>query len=207
MEFFLGDLPVDLDRKYGSGSFRSLGESLLLSRREHVFGHRNYTTKAQILGSKHEIGIECSGGVLKVKIDGETRLVVKRLAWKFRGNERIIIGGMEVEFYWDVFNWINKSYMHKKGNVHGVFVFQIGDGGVWPEMVGVEKKLLRKSLSSAGGTPMILSASALPSPSSSSVLQWAEESSDCGRSSSCSSSRSYGSAGGFSLLLYAWRKE
>ena len=69
-----------------------------------MFGRRNYVSRAQFLGTKHEIGIECSGGVLKVKVDGEIRLVVKRLTWKFRGNEKIYVGGIEVEFFWDVFN-------------------------------------------------------------------------------------------------------
>lgn len=218
VEFFLGDLLDDFTRRSRLIFTRYSSEySALLSRREHVFGQRNYVTRAEFMGSKHEFEIECGGGVLKVKIDGEMRLVVKRLAWKFRGNERIVIGGVEVEFYWDVFNWVNKSCnVHKNGNGnghgHGVFVFQIGDGaGVWPEMVGAEKKLMRKSLSSAGVSgglpPAMMSSVSLPtSPSCSSVLQWAEESSDCGRSS-CSSTRSYGSGGGFSLFLYAWRKE
>ncbi|KAL3537862.1 hypothetical protein ACH5RR_001228 [Cinchona calisaya] len=208
MEFFLGDRFDDLTRRADSVFYRYSDESTLLSRREHVFGRRSYVTQAQFLGSKHEIGIDCEGGALKVKVDGETRLVVKRLVWKFRGNERIIVGGVEVEFYWDVFNWINKCDIHKNGNGHGVFIFQIGDAGIWPEMVGAEKKLMRKSLSSAAaGGPSAMSSMSLPaSPSCSSVLQWAEESSDCGRSS-CSSTRSCGSAGGFSLLLYAWRKD
>jgi hypothetical protein len=116
-----------------------------------------------------------------------------------------------------VFNWVNNNNncnnYNRLGSAakgHGVFIFQVGDGGVWPEMVGPEKRLIRKSMSMAGPTstprPMSLSS---PSPSCSSVLQWAEESGDCGRSS-CSSSttRSCGSnSGGFSLLLYAWRKD
>ena len=72
-----------------------------------MFGRRNYVSRAQFLGAKHEIGIECSGGVLKVKVHGEMRLVVKRLAWKFRRNEKIYVCGIEVEFFWDVFNWVN----------------------------------------------------------------------------------------------------
>lgn len=211
VEFFLGDLLDNFTLRAGSGFTRYSGESTFLSRREHVFGRRKYITRAELLGSKHEFEIECGGGMLKVKIDGDVRLTVKRLAWKFRGNEKIIVGGVEVEFYWDVFNWVNKcSNIHRNGNGYGVFVFQIGEGGVWPEMVGKEKKLMRKSLSSASGRlprPALMSSVSLPtSPSCSSVLQWAEESSDCGRSS-CSSTRSYGSAGGFSLLLYAWRKD
>ncbi|XP_042486676.1 uncharacterized protein LOC122066913 [Macadamia integrifolia] len=197
IEFFLGDLRDDALRRI-TGAYRisPSAEPTLLSRREHVFGRRSFTTTAQISGSKHEIWIECSGGVLRVKVDDEVSLVVKRLAWKFRGNERIVVGGSEVEFYWDVFNWVTGS------GGHGAFVFQVGDCGVWPEMVGPEKRLMRKSLSSSSPSAMSLS----PSPSCSSVLQWAEESSDGGRSS-CSSSTRYCGSGGFSLLLYAWRSD
>ncbi|KAJ4968882.1 hypothetical protein NE237_015583 [Protea cynaroides] len=192
IEFFLGDLRDDALRRITRATRISpSAEPALQSRREHVFGRKNFMTTAQISGSKHEIEIECNRGVLRVKVDGEVGLIVKRLGWKFRGNERIAIGGLEVEFYWDVFNWVAGS------GGHGVFVFQVGDGGVWPEMMGPEKRLMRKISSSA----MSLS----PSPSCSSVLQWAEESSDGGRSS-CSSTKSNGS-GGFSLLLYAWKSD
>ncbi|CAK7340916.1 unnamed protein product [Dovyalis caffra] len=217
-EFFLGDLCSELTRRSGLVLARQLGqEPALLSRREHVFGRKSYVSRANFLGSIHEIGIECSGGMLVVKVDGEMSLVIKRLAWKFRGNERIYVGGLEVDFFWDVFNWVNNdnnnssNYSSLGGaNGHGVFIFQVGDGGVWPEMVGPEKRLMRKSMSMVGpaSAPPAMSLSS-PSPSCSSVLQWAEESSDCGRSS-CSSSttRSCGSnIGGFSLLLYAWRKD
>lgn len=183
-----------------------------------MFGRRIYVTRANFMRCKHEIEIDCTGGILRVKVNGVTSLVVKRLAWKFRGNERIVIGGVEVEFYWDVFNWVNDnkgSGNSKKGGGHGVFVFQIGEGGgIWPEMVGPEKRLMRKSFSGAAAMAAVEPPS--PSPSCSSVLQWAEESSSSshegggGRSSSCSSStKSCGSngGGGFSLLLYAWRKE
>ncbi|KAF8388058.1 hypothetical protein HHK36_026724 [Tetracentron sinense] len=195
IKFFLGDLREDVLRRSGLPQMHQSADPTLLSRREHVFGRRNYTTTAQFLGSKHEIGIECAGGALKVKVDGEMGLVVKRLAWKFRGNERIMVGGVDIDFYWDVFNWVTGS--GRDGNGYGVFVFQVGDGGVWPEMVGPEKRLMRKSMSLSPA--MSLS----PSPSCSSVLQWAEDSSDGGRSSCSSSTRSCGS-GGFSLLLYAW---
>ncbi|KAG2695243.1 hypothetical protein I3843_07G006300 [Carya illinoinensis] len=202
LEFFLGDLVDELTRRSGLVMTRQLREPALLSRREHVFGRRNYVSRAQFLGTKHEFGIEyCSGGVLKVKVDGEISLVIKRLAWKFRGNEKFYVGGIEVEFFWDVFNWVNDN----NGNGHGVFVFQVGDGGVWPDMVGPEKRLMKKSLSSSPVSGTIPSPS---TPSCSSVLQWAEENSDGGRSSCSSSIRSCGSnGGGFSLLLYAWRKD
>ncbi|CAL9003542.1 unnamed protein product [Prunus brigantina] len=207
LEFFLGDLLDEFSRRSGVVVTHKLSQPALLSRREHVFGRRNYISRAQFLGSKHEIGIECSEGTLKVKVDGVISLIVKRLAWKFRGNERIFVGGVEFEFYWDVFNWVN-NHNGANGNGHGVFIFQVGDGGVWPEMVGPEKRLMRKSLSTSAASASMPSMTSLsPSPSCSSVLQWAEESSDGGRSSCSSSTRSYGSNGGFSLLLYAWKRD
>ena len=205
LEFFMGDLFDHLTQRSGSlATTKRPADPILLSRREHAFGHEIYTSRSQFMGSKHEIEIECNSGVLRVKVDGKISLVVKRLAWKFRGNEKIFIDGIEVEFYWDVFSWVNSN-----GNGHGVFVFQVGDGGVWPEMVGPEKRLMRKSLSASSGptsAPSMISFSA--SPSNSSVLQWAEGSSDGGRSSCSSSARtSCGSNGAFSLLLYAWKKD
>lgn len=234
VEFFLGDLFDDFTRRSSlTSSGPGFGNNSLLSRREHVFGNNNYVSRAEVMGSRHEFAVElCNsnsgGGVLKVKIDGEMKLVVKRLAWKFRGNERIIIGGgVEVEFYWDVFNWVvKKSNNNSVHGNYGVFVFQIGNNnnnnGVWPEMVGAEKKLmLRKSSflssSSAGAgrgkiAPAMMMTSSVssssPTTTCSSVLQWAEESSDCGRSSCSSTRSSYGiGGGGFSLLLYAWRQD
>ncbi|KNA03668.1 hypothetical protein SOVF_206940 [Spinacia oleracea] len=209
VEFFLGDLQDEFTRR-GRVTDHDSGESTLLSRREHVFGRRIYATRSELLGSTRSIEIECSGGTLKVKFDGEVKVNVKRLAWKFRGNERMVIDGVGVEFYWDVLNWVNNNNNNGMGTQkNGVFVFQVGEGGVWPEMVGPEKKLMRKN-SPAPGTALS------PAGSCSSVLQWAEESSDCGRSSSGSSSttRSSGSFGGggggnggFSLVLYAWRRD
>ncbi|GKV07330.1 hypothetical protein SLEP1_g19124 [Rubroshorea leprosula] len=214
LEFLLGDLHDELNRRSGLVTTHQIPAASLLSRREHVFGQKRFVSRADFLGSKHEIGIECGEGVLKVKVDGKTSLLVKRLEWKFRGNERIYVNGIEVEFFWDVFNWVNNDKNLRNdtdilgnGNGHGVFIFQVGDGGVWPEMVGPEKRLMRKSLSSVTGLAAKPSVTLSSSPSCSSVLQWAEESSDCGRSSCSSSTRSNGSNGGFSLLLYAWRKD
>uniref|UniRef100_A0A7N2L7F7 Uncharacterized protein n=1 Tax=Quercus lobata TaxID=97700 RepID=A0A7N2L7F7_QUELO len=75
---------------------RQLCEPTLLSSRDHVFGRRNYVSRAQFLGTKHEIGNECSGGVLKVKVDGEIRLVVKRSREEI--DEEELIGFIEFRF-------------------------------------------------------------------------------------------------------------
>ncbi|KAL2325409.1 hypothetical protein Fmac_024467 [Flemingia macrophylla] len=157
----------------------------------------------QLSNSTHRSEIElCDGEVLRVKVDGEVCLVVKRLAWKFRGNEKFVVDGVEVEFFWDVLSWVVNGE-DDSGNGHGVFVFHVGDGGAaWPEMVGPEKKFMKKRLVGPTMAPPMVTAS----PSCSDVLQWAEESSDGGRSSCSSSTGSSGSSnGGFSLLLFAWR--
>ncbi|MED6151653.1 hypothetical protein PIB30_084504 [Stylosanthes scabra] len=195
IKFFIGDIINNL-----SNTQEKTFDSILLSRREHVFGSKSYVSKAVFMGCKHDIEIECSGGSLKVKVDDQLRLLVKRLAWKFRGNDKFFVDGVEVEFYWDVLSWLangdgdddgGDKNCHSNGNGrHGVFVFQVGgDGTVWPEMVGAEKKLMKKGLSPGSG-----------------VLQWAEESSDGGRSSSSSTMSSGSNSGAFSLLLYAWAR-
>ncbi|KAL5195999.1 hypothetical protein HKD37_20G057721 [Glycine soja] len=203
VEFFLGDLVLVLPMQL---SPHQPSDQALVSRREHVFGSTSYESRGEFVGSKREIEIELfSGEELRVKVDGQVCLVVKRLTWKFRGNEKIFIDGVEVEFFWDVLNWVVNSENGNGNNGYGVFVFQVGDGGaVWPEMVGPEKKLMKKRLVGPTMVPSVVTTL----PSSSSVLQWTEESSDGGRSSCSSSTRSCGSSnGGFSLLLYAWRRD
>lgn len=125
---------------------------------------------------------------------------------------RFFISGNAVDFFWDVFNWVKSEGSAGAGGP-GVFVFQVGEGGIWPEVIGAEGKLMKRCLSSSaaaggiGSTPAAAFPAMSPAGSNSSVLQWAEESSsDGGRSSCSSSSRSGGINGGFSLLLYAWRK-
>uniref|UniRef100_A0A7N0V1Z8 Uncharacterized protein n=1 Tax=Kalanchoe fedtschenkoi TaxID=63787 RepID=A0A7N0V1Z8_KALFE len=202
LQFFVGD---NVKEKLTTKQRATVEAAAVVSRREHVFGHRSYkSSRVELLGLKRDILIECYSGMLKVKVDGQTCLVVKRLAWKFRGNERIVIGGVEVEFYWDVFNWVNTG----RPEGHGLFMFLVGEGsGAWPEMVGPEKKLMKKKSCSVTPLPASLS----PTQSCSSVLQWAEESSDgsCRRWRSSSSDHIMSSArnAGFSLLMYAWRKD
>jgi hypothetical protein len=77
--------------------------------------------------------------------------------------------------------------LNNNGSIgQGVFIFQVGDyikGTMWPEMVGVQKRLTKKSM--------------CDSDSNSIVLQWADEN----NSESC---RGSNVANGFSLLPYAW---
>lgn len=213
LNFFLGDLKNELSNRVGLVHLQC--NSVLVSRRDHVFGHRSYKSNVELLGSKRDILVQCYNGVLKVKVDGKTCLVVKRLAWKFRGNEKIFICGNEVQFYWDVFNWVKTSCGSVDG--HGLFMFLVGDGGgSWPEMIGPERKLMMKNKQKNSFSmnttlvPLASSSSGVllsPMQSCSSVLQWAEESSEGCRSSCSLSNLSCGSNSGFSLLMYAWRKD
>ncbi|XP_044500289.1 uncharacterized protein LOC123221519 [Mangifera indica] len=180
LEFFLGDLQDELIRRSGLIISRQFAEPVLLSRRELVFGRKSHISRVHFLGTKHEIGIEYSGGILKVKVDGETSVVVKRLAWKFRKHERIHVDGIEVDLFWDGFNWVNSnngcvnngnSNESNGGNGHGFFIFQVGGAGVWLEMVDPEKRLMKKSLSLLGSSSMASAGSLSQSPSCSSVLQ------------------------------------
>jgi hypothetical protein len=62
-------------------------------------------------GKIHDLVIECDTSVasdpcLIVRIDSKTVMQVKRLKWKFRGNHTILVDGLEVEVYWDVYNWL-----------------------------------------------------------------------------------------------------
>ncbi|CAK8544743.1 unnamed protein product [Lathyrus sativus] len=182
VQFFMGDIHSNLKHNQDKSS-----NSVILSRRYHMFQNRSYVSHAVLMGSKHVIEIECKEGVVRVKVDGEIKMVVKRMAWKFRGYEKIIlVEGIQVEIYWDVLlSWDDYNNTNNNNNIgHGVFVFQVGDyisGTMWPEMVGVQKWLTWKSMSNFDSTLM---------------LKWAEE----------NNNEVYGSnvANGFSMLSYAW---
>lgn len=92
-----------------------------VARREHVFGRRGrFAAKARFgeESTEHEIAIEIDGGghgggdepemeEMRIGIDGEeAAVVVKRLRWKFRGNQSVTFGKAKVEVYWDVHDWL-----------------------------------------------------------------------------------------------------
>ncbi|GLU21706.1 hypothetical protein SLE2022_378310 [Rubroshorea leprosula] len=121
----LGDLKKDAFRK--TGCRPSLIEPILVSRREHVFGKKKFSTRARLneKGNFHGILIEFndsdhgSDPKLEIRVDGKLAVQVKHLQWKFRGNESISIGRNGVEVYWDVHDWLFES-----GPRHGLFIFK-----------------------------------------------------------------------------------
>lgn len=101
-------------------------ETVLISRKEHVFGKNFYTTKAQFCNSGriHDIVIECQTGgprepKLCVRIDKELVVQVKHLIWKFRGNQTILVDGLPIEMFWDVHDWLFNPSLG-----HAVFMFK-----------------------------------------------------------------------------------
>ncbi|KAL6970412.1 hypothetical protein U1Q18_030112 [Sarracenia purpurea var. burkii] len=111
MVLLIGDLRKEVRKKLNLTP--ALPNAMLVSKREHIFGKRVYGTKAQFCdnGPVHGLTIECDTlGVndpnLVIRLDTKMVMQVKRLRWKFRGNQIIWVDGHPVEVFWDVHNWL-----------------------------------------------------------------------------------------------------
>lgn len=119
----LGDMGTEAYKRTSAKS--PSPETTMISRREHIFGKRFYSTRAQFgdNGRTHDILIECHTAGreprLCVRVDKQLVVQVKRLMWKFRGNQTIIVDGFPVELFWDVHNWL-----FNPSDAHAVFMFQ-----------------------------------------------------------------------------------
>lgn len=134
----LGDLKNDAYKR--TGCRPALIDPILVSKKEHIFGKKKFSTRAKFheKGRCHEISIECknrgSGGggsmrngdlangfqpEMEIRIDGNLAIHVKHLQWKFRGNESIHLNKMRVEVYWDVHDWL-----FSPGLKHALFIFK-----------------------------------------------------------------------------------
>ncbi|KAG6538365.1 uncharacterized protein LOC122012047 [Zingiber officinale] len=107
----LGDLTHEAYQKTNATAPPS--NAALIAKREHIYGRNSYSTKAQFCdnGNSHDVSIECDTlGVkdpcLEICIDRKRVVQVKRLAWKFRGNQTILVDGLPVEVFWDVHSWL-----------------------------------------------------------------------------------------------------
>lgn len=147
----LGDLQKEVYKKIGPSPAAS--NTVFIAKREHIFGKRVYRAKAQFCdhGPIHDIAIECdTGGIndpsLVISVDSKAVMQVKRLRWKFRGNQTILVDGLPVEVYWDVHSWFF-------GNVTGnaVFLFQ--------NQTCLSAEKLRNSHSMVSSNPPVLSRS------------------------------------------------
>lgn len=107
----LGDLQSEAYKKIDPAPFAS--KATFVARKEHIFGKRFYSSKAQFCGKGrlHDIRIEYDptesfGKCLTIFIDRKAVLQVTHLKWKFRGNQTILVDGLSVEVYWDVHSWL-----------------------------------------------------------------------------------------------------
>ncbi|XP_021292971.1 uncharacterized protein LOC110423149 [Herrania umbratica] len=186
----LGDQKKDAYRK--TGCRPSLIEPMLVSRREHIFGKRKFSTRVKFndKGTFHDISVECNNSissnsssdafdpVLEIRVDGKLAIQVKHLQWKFRGNESINVGKSGVEVFWDVHDWLFGS-----GPRHGLFIFN--------------------PIPSSSVSPSSISAPSSPPTSSWTSMPVSNQEVN-------SASGDYNNAGGssrFCLFLYAWKVE
>ncbi|XP_043691851.1 uncharacterized protein LOC122642442 [Telopea speciosissima] len=124
MVLLLGDLSKEAYKKTNAAPV--LSNAIFIAKREHICGKRFYGTRAQFCdnGQIHDVTIECDTGGLSepsllIRIGSKTVMQVKRLMWKFRGNQTILVDGLPVEVFWDVHNWLFGTAI---GNA--VFMFQ-----------------------------------------------------------------------------------
>ncbi|XP_004515862.1 uncharacterized protein [Cicer arietinum] len=127
----VGDLKKDAYRR--TGCRPALIDPILVSKKEHIFGKKKFSTRAKFheKGKWHEISIECKnrgngdcvyGSVqpeMEIRIDGHLVIHVKHLQWKFRGNESVHLSKMRIEVYWDVHDWL-----FSPGLKHALFIFK-----------------------------------------------------------------------------------
>lgn len=111
MVLLLGDLRKEAIKK--TNTIPALSNATFVAKKEHVFGKRAFYTKAQFCdgGQIHDLMIECdtvntNDPCLILRVDTKNVMQVKRLRWKFRGNHTILVDGLPVDVYWDVYNWI-----------------------------------------------------------------------------------------------------
>ncbi|CAI9764917.1 unnamed protein product [Fraxinus pennsylvanica] len=125
MILLLGDMRKEALKKTGSVPAPLPFSAVLISKREQIFGKTVFSTRAQFcnIGKIHDLVIECdTNGVsdpcLVIRVDSKLMMQVKRLLWKFRGNDTILVDGLAVQVFWDVHNWL---FAMSPGNA--VFMF------------------------------------------------------------------------------------
>lgn len=115
--------------------------SVCVTKKQHISGNKVYTARACFSdgGRWHDIAIECeydpspssSSKVkepcLEIRIDKKRVMQVKRLPWKFRGNQTIMVDDAPVEVLWDVHSWLFGTGTGARTNA-AVFMFHTAPG-------------------------------------------------------------------------------
>ncbi|KAI3946955.1 hypothetical protein MKW98_003518 [Papaver atlanticum] len=183
MVLLLGNLTNEAYKKANLEPNSSFN-GIVIAKREHIFGKKVYCTKAQFFdnGLIHDLIIECDTVGLRepclvIQVDSKTVMQVKRLRWKFRGNQTILVDGFHVEVFWDVHSWLFGAV----GNA--VFMFQT--------CLAAEKSWATNNTSTDSSFKRNTS-------SDSSATPWS-----CSETFRESQLQGLG----FSLVLYAWKHE
>ncbi|KAK4791469.1 hypothetical protein SAY86_031882 [Trapa natans] len=127
----MGDMKKEAYRR--TGCRPALTDPVFISRTEHLFGKSKFFARIKFheKGKLHHVSVverksasslgneRPADPEMEIAIDGEKVSHVKRLQWKFRGNEEITVGGRKLELYWDVHDWLFET-----GPRHGLFIFR-----------------------------------------------------------------------------------
>lgn len=209
MTLLIGDSNKDAYAKSKAKEPKN-GQFLVL-KREHVFANKIYVTRARFGGKMREIQIDCGGrdhSRLCFSVDGKKVLVIKRLKWKFRGNERVEIDGVPVQISWDVYNWL---FVKDNNDGHAIFMFKFEEDENNEEQIVRERSLMnlwtQQNLNNLGvyelgkigkswsSSSVSMASSGGSFGASSSVLEW-----------SSVEENELVVPIGFSLLVYAWKR-
>ncbi|XP_068663211.1 uncharacterized protein [Aristolochia californica] len=142
-----------------------IAKFFLTARKEYVSGKALYSTKAQFVdhGVCHDILIKCMGEnvgakepELSVCIDQKKVIHVKKLQWKFRGNQTIFVDGLPIDMMWDVHDW----FFNSSSSGDAVFMFRPRNG--LDSRLWLEEKSLPKN--DVGGARFSLLIYACKSP-------------------------------------------
>ncbi|KAK7273460.1 hypothetical protein RIF29_14510 [Crotalaria pallida] len=106
---------------------QSLGEAVLLVKRENVFAKKSFSTMARFDDKRRasDVVVESSTSGPKdpemwISIDGIVLVHVKNLQWKFRGNQTVMVNKQPVQVFWDVHDWL----FSVSGSGPGLFIFK-----------------------------------------------------------------------------------
>lgn len=141
----LGAMPDDAAVKFKDVA-GTVADFVLVGKKERVSGKATYSTKAQFKdhGASHDILIRCRGDgneskepELFVCIDQKRVVHVKKLQWKFRGNQTIFVDGVPVDMMWDVHDW----FFNPSPSSDAVFLFRTRSG--LQSRLWLEEKLLQ----------------------------------------------------------------
>ncbi|KAJ6793134.1 uncharacterized protein M6B38_111160 [Iris pallida] len=93
-------------------AFLDVGKSPAISRRERMAAagkeeRFSYSSRASFRGEGGSISIDVERKEMRISVEGKRIVEVRRLQWKFRGSDRVELGGGDaVLVSWDLHDWL-----------------------------------------------------------------------------------------------------